>query len=201
MDLYLVRHGETESNIERRYQGWSESPLSQAGIRQAEKAAHFLGRQNLSGLYCSDLSRAFHTARVIGSSSGLKPEVTPLLREINFGRWEGMTYDEIEQQYGNDIRNWLDDPFNRSAPDGETLDQVCARMKSFLEHLEQQGNEGQSFAAVSHGGSIRALLFNVLGMDTASFWDLKVANASISLVRKESGRYKVAYYNRTDHLE
>jgi len=200
MDLYLVRHGETESNIERRYQGWSESPLSPAGIRQAEKAAHFLGRHNLSGLYCSDLARAFHTARVIGNSSGLKPEVTPLLREINFGRWEGMTYDEIEQQYGDQIRNWLDDPFNRSAPGGETLDQVCARMKSFLEHLEHQANDGQSIAAVSHGGSIRALLFNVLGMDTAGFWDLKVANASISLIRKENGRFKVAYYNRTDHL-
>ncbi len=201
MDLYLVRHGETESNIERRYQGWSESPLSQAGIRQAEKTAHFLGRQNLSGLYCSDLSRAFHTARVIGNPTGLKPEVTPLLREINFGRWEGMTFDEIEQQWGCEIRSWLDDPFNRSAPDGETLDQVCARMKSFLEHLEQQANDGQSIAAVSHGGSIRALLFNVLGMDTAGFWDLKVANASISLIRRESGRFKVAYYNRTDHLE
>ncbi len=200
MDLYLVRHGETESNIERRYQGWTESPLSQAGIRQAEKAAHFLGRQNLSGLYCSDLSRAFHTARVIGSSSGLKPEATPLLREINFGSWEGMTFDEIEQQYGTDIRNWLDDPFKRSAPGGETLDQVCARMKSFLEHLEQQASDGQSVAAVSHGGSIRALLFDVIGMSTASFWDLKVENASISLVRKENGRYKVAYYNRTDHL-
>lgn len=200
MDLYLVRHGETESNRERRYQGWTESPLSQEGILQAEKAAHFLGRQNLSGLYCSDLNRAFHTARVIGNSSGLKPEVTPLLREINFGRWEGMTFDEIEQQWGNEIRDWLDDPFNRSAPDGETLDQVCARMKSFLDHLEAQAINGESIAAVSHGGSIRALLFYVLGMDKAGFWDLKVANASISLIRRENGRFKVAYYNRTDHL-
>ncbi len=201
MDLYLVRHGETESNVERRYQGWSESPLSRAGIWQAEKAAHFLGRKNISGLYCSDLNRAFHTARVIGSSSGLKPEVTPLLREIHFGRWEGMTFDEIERQWGDQIRLWLDDPFNRSAPGGETLDQVCDRMKSFLEHIDEQANEGKSIVAVSHGGSIRALLFNVLGMDTASFWDLKVANASISLVCKENGRFKVAYYNRTDHLE
>ena len=200
MDLYLVRHGETESNIERRYQGWTESPLSQAGISQAEKAAHFLGRHNLSGLYCSDLSRAFHTARVIGSGSGLKPEATPLLREINFGSWEGMTFNEIEQQYGNEIRNWLDDPFKRSAPGGETLEQVCARMKSFLEHLEQQAGDGQSIAVVSHGGSIRALLFDVIGMNTAGFWDLKVENASISLIRKENDRFKVVYYNRTDHL-
>lgn len=201
MDLYLVRHGETQSNKERRYQGWSESPLSRDGIRQAEKTAHFLGRQNLRGLYCSDLKRAFHTARVIGAGSGLKPEITPLLREIHFGSWEGLTFDEIEQQWGNEIRNWLDDPFNRSAPGGETLDQVCARMQNFLDQLDRQGSVAQSIAAVSHGGSIRALLFNVLGMDTAGFWDLKVANASISLIRKENNRFKVVYYNRTDHLD
>ncbi len=201
MDLYLVRHGETKSNIERRYQGWSESPLSQAGIRQAEKAAHFLGRQNLSGLYCSDLSRAFHTARVIGNSSGLKPEATPLLREINFGQWEGLNYEEIENGWGNEIRLWLDDPFNNSAPNGETLGEVSERMRNFLEHLTEQSRDEKRIAAVSHGGSIRALLYHVLDLDTSSFWDIKIDNASISLIRKEKEKFKVVYYNRTDYLE
>ncbi|MDZ4133916.1 MAG: histidine phosphatase family protein, partial [Dethiobacteria bacterium] len=61
MDLYLVRHGETESNKQKRYQGWTESPLSTLGIRQAEKAAYFLAAQKIEGLYSSDLKRAANT--------------------------------------------------------------------------------------------------------------------------------------------
>ncbi len=200
MELYLIRHGETESNKQRRYQGWTESPLSGEGLRQAEKAGFFLAGQNLSGLYCSDLNRAFHTARVIGSSSGLQPVVTPLLREINFGHWEGLTFDQIEARWGKEISLWLDDPFSRSAPGGETLAEVCSRMLNFLEELSGDGHEGKRIAAISHGGSIRALLFSVLDLNTTSFWDIKIDNASISLLRKEGGRFRVVYHNRTDHL-
>ncbi len=200
MELYLVRHGETESNKAKRYQGWTESPLSQEGIRQAERAGLFLGSQNIAGLYCSDLQRAFHTARVIGALSGFRPEVTDLLREINFGQWEGLTYDQIEEGWGNEIRLWLDDPFNRSAPEGETLGEVCKRMKVFLDQLTEQTKEGQRIAAVSHGGSIRALLYHVLNLDSSKFWNIKIDNASISLIRKEGEQLKVVYCNRTDHL-
>ncbi len=200
MDLYLVRHGQTESNKERRYIGWSESPLTEEGIRQAEKAGFFLGRHNIGGLYSSNLKRAVHTARVVGSMTGLKPVVTPLLREINFGQWEGLTYDQIESRWGGEIRLWFDDPFNRSTPDGETLARVCARMKSFLDRVTAQVPPGSRIAAVSHGGSIRALLYHVLNVNAASFWDIKIDNASISLIRREGDGFKVVYYNRTDYL-
>jgi len=201
MELYLVRHGETESNKERRYQGWTESPLSKKGARQAEKAGFFLGGEKIAGLYCSDLKRAVNTARVIGAGSGLKPVITPLLREINFGQWEGLTFDEIEATWGEEINRWLDDPFHKSAPGGETLGEVCARMRSFLEQLEKNVPIGQRIAAVSHGGSIRALLYHVLNLDRESFWNLKIENASVSLIRKEGGRFKVVYYNRVHHLQ
>lgn len=201
MDLYLVRHGETESNKQKRYQGWTESPLSAQGVNQAEKAGFFLATQNIEGLYSSDLKRAVHTARVIGASSGIEPVVTPLLREINFGQWEGQTFDEIEKTWGNEISAWLDDPFHVAAPGGETLGQVCARMQTFLEQLAGQVPEGKRVAAVSHGGSIRALLYQVLNLDHSSFWDIKIDNASVSLLRKEGERFKVVYYNRVHHLE
>jgi alpha-ribazole phosphatase len=201
MELYLIRHGETESNKERRYQGWTESPLSAAGVRQAEEAGFFLAGQKIEALYCSDLKRAINTARVIGAGSGLKPVVTSLLREIHFGQWEGLTFDQIEAVWGEEISLWLDDPFHKSAPGGETLREVCARMQAFIEHLEQGAPDCRRIAAVSHGGSIRALLYHVLNLDKNSFWDIKIDNASISLIRKEEGRFKVVYYNRIHHLE
>ncbi len=201
MDLYLIRHGETESNKQKRYQGWTESPLSALGIRQAEKAGFFLATQKIESLYSSDLKRALHTARVIGVSSGIEPVATPLLREIHFGEWEGQTFNEIEKTWGNQISAWLDDPFHVAAPGGETLGQVCARMQSFLEQLAGLGSEGKRIAAVTHGGSIRALLYQVLNLDHSSFWDIKIDNASVSLLRKEGESFKVVYYNRVHHLE
>jgi len=201
MEIYLVRHGETESNKEKRYRGWTESPLSPKGIRQAEDVGFFLAGQNIDGLHCSDLQRAVNTARVIGAGSGLKPAVTPLLREINFGCWEGLTYDQIEASCGDAIRLWHDDPFQKSAPGGETLTEVFERMQKFLEQLANEAVDGQRIAAVSHGGSIRALLYKALDIGKNCFWDLKIDNASVSLIRKEGDRYKVVYYNRTDYLE
>ncbi len=200
MELYLIRHGETESNREKRYRGWSESALSQKGVRQSEMAGFFLAGQNIEALYCSDLKRAAATARVIGASCGLEPAVTPLLREINFGQWEGLTYDQIEAEWGEQISLWLDDPFNRSAPGGETLDQVFERMQSFLDHLSVEYRPGQRIAAVTHGGAIRAVLYRVLDQGLNSFWDIKIDNASISLLSRTGDRFEVVYYNRVHHL-
>lgn len=200
MELYLVRHGETESNTEKRYRGWTESPLTPEGIRQAEEVGYFLAGQNIKRLFCSDLKRAEKTARVIGAGSGLEPVVTPLLREINFGHWEGFTYDELEMKFGDAIRLWFDDPFKRAAPGGETLTDVYMRMEKFLVQLINETSDGERIAAVSHGGSIRALLFKILNPGKNNFWDIKIDNASVSLIHREGSKFKVVYYNRSDYL-
>ncbi len=201
MELYLIRHGETESNIEKRYLGWTESPLSEKGLCQAEKAGHILADKQINAIYCSDLSRASHTAQIIGRHYCLKPETTPLLREINFGQWEGLTYKEIEASWGSQVSCWLDNPFHKSAPGGETVKEVGERMQIFFRRLIKQYPDGQRVAAVSHGGSIRALLHSIMGLSRKSFWDIKIDNASISLVRFEDGESRVIYYNRTEHLQ
>jgi alpha-ribazole phosphatase len=200
MDLYIIRHGETESNKERRYQGWSESPLSDNGLRQAEKASFFLAGEKIDALFCSDLNRAIHTAKVIGAGCGLKPEITPLLREIHFGEWEGLTFDQIEASWGDRISSWLDNPFERSAPGGETLKEVCGRMLEFTTQLSNIYPDSKRVAAVSHGGSIRALLYQILKLDLESFWRMKIDNASVSLIQNDNNQFKVVYYNRVHHL-
>ena len=201
MELYLIRHGETESNRQKRYKGWTESSLSEKGIRQAEQAAAFFSSKGIDAIYCSDLERAHNTARFIEKRTGIQPAVTPLLREINFGCWEGMTYNEIESSWGEEIRRWIDDPFCRSAPGGETLTTVCDRMQSFLDYLGGRYSNGQRIAAVSHGGSIRALLYQVMYLAPQDFWDIKIDNASITKLQKVDNHFQVVYYNHTVHLE
>jgi alpha-ribazole phosphatase len=201
VEIYLIRHGETESNKERRYLGWTESPLSELGLRQAEAVGHYLASQGMDELYCSDLNRALHTARVIGAGSGLKPIITPLLREIHFGQWEGLTFDEIEKEWGSAISHWLDDPFHKAAPGGESLRDVCERMNEFLTTVSEATPDGKRIVAVSHGGSIRALLYNILHLEHTAFWDIKIGNASVTLIRRAEECFKVDYYNRTHHLD
>ena len=200
MEIYLIRHGETESNKERRYLGWTESPLSELGLRQAEAVGHYLASRGIDELYCSDLNRALHTARVIGAGCGLKPIITPLLREIHFGQWEGLTFDEIEKEWGSAINHWLDDPFHKEAPGGESLKDVCDRMSEFLATVSEATADGKRIVAVSHGGSIRAILYNILNLNHTAFWDIKIGNASVTLIRRIEDDFAVDYYNRTHHL-
>ena len=200
LELYLVRHGETESNIKKRYQGWTESILTEKGLLQAERVGQFLAHKKISALYASDLSRAAHTAQVIGSHSVLKPEINPLLREINFGHWEGLTFDEIKATWPQEVTLWMDNPFRRSAPAGETIVEVGERMQLFVKNLSRLYPDGLRVAAVSHGGSIRALLHSIMNLNKQTFWEIAIENASVSLVRLKGGRQAVEYYNHTEHL-
>jgi len=200
MEIYLLRHGQTEANSEGRYRGWTESHLSARGVEQAQKTGDYLFEQGIQRLFSSDLSRALQTAQAIGEKCGLKPFPSPLLREIHFGRWEGLTYEEIQASYQEEFTSWIKDPFRRPVPCGEDLATVYRRMKRFLKSLKKAGLEGKKVVVVSHGGIIRATLFYLQKMREDDFWDLEVGNGSLSLLRVEGNDLKVEYYNWTGHL-
>ena len=96
--LILVRHGETEWNAQRRYQGHSDVPLSALGRRQAARAAERLAALKIDAVYTSDLGRALETAEIIAEQRGLEVCAEPRLRELNFGVFEGLTFDEAQAQ-------------------------------------------------------------------------------------------------------
>lgn len=222
MEIYLLRHGETESNRQRRYQGWSESPLSGEGRRQAAGAAAFLAGRNIQEVHCSDLQRASQTAGAIAAACGVAARPNPRLREIHFGAWEGLTYDEITARWGEAIDQWLADPFRLAPPGGESLKDVEERAAAFMESLvgEKPGEastpgagnnpargsdpalpqKDRKVVVVSHGGTIRLLLFNLLQHRGTAFWKIRVDNASISLLGRQNGSLRVIYRNRTAHL-
>jgi len=200
MELYVVRHGETQANRERRYSGWTETPLTEAGLKQAEKTGYFLADFNPHMLFCSDLQRARDTAGAIGAACGLQPVVNPLLREINFGQWEGKSFSEIDEKWPVEVKRWLDDPLTYSPPGGETVVEVSERMLSFMQKIKAKNNTSTRVVVVSHGGSIRALLHSVFNYDSKSFWDVGIANSSINLFRLAEGELKSDYYNYTGHL-
>jgi len=129
LHLMLVRHGESEWNAQRRYQGQSDVPLSALGKRQAELIAERLAGGKIDAVYASDLKRAWETASAIAGKSGLQVLPEPRLRELKFGVLEGLTFDEAQAQYPQMIATWLED-FNQPPDGAETIDLFNARIIS-----------------------------------------------------------------------
>ena len=197
--LMLVRHGETEWNLQRRYQGQSDVPLSALGRRQAELIAERLGGQKIDAMYASDLERARETARIIAEESALKVSSEPRLRELKFGVLEGLTFDEAQTQYPDMITAWLKD-FNQPPQGAETIDLVHARILSLLDDLKQKHDE-QILLLVGHGGSLSEILRVVLHLSREKRWYLEMENASLSEVLIAEDYVSLKRLNDTGHLD
>jgi broad specificity phosphatase PhoE len=153
-ELILVRHGETEWNRERRYQGHADPPLNDAGREQARELARRLADMPLDVAYTSDLRRAAETARIVLEGRGVPLVEDPGLREIDVGSWSGLTRDEIEERFPGDTEH-----------DGETRDEHLGRVLAAVEEIAGR-HPGQRVLIVSHGGSIRTLRRHALQVES-----------------------------------
>ena len=108
--LILIRHGESEGNVQRRFSGFQDVNLTEKGIWQAERLAYRLKELPVDVVYSSDLKRAKHTAEIVFGSRGIDIIPNSNLREMNFGVWEGYTFEEVMSKYGNnfEINSWFD---------------------------------------------------------------------------------------------
>jgi len=198
LHLMLVRHGETEWNVQRRYQGQSDVPLSEIGKRQAESIAGRLASQEIDAIYASDLKRAWQTAQVIAAQNGLDVISEPRLRELKFGILEGLTFEEAEEKYPEMITAWLDD-FNNTPDRAETIDMFNARIVSLLDDLKVKHDE-QVVLLVGHGGSLSEILRVVLGLSPEKRWYIQMENASLSEVLIADDYVALNRLNDTCHL-
>jgi len=198
LHLILVRHGETDWNAQRRYQGQSDVPLSALGQRQAELVAARLAGQKIDAVYASDLSRAWETAKIIAGKSDLEVSPEPRLRELKFGVLEGLTFDEAESRHPQMITAWLDD-FNNTPEGAETIRAFNARIVSLLDDLKGKYDE-QTLLLVGHGGSLSEILRVVLGLSREKRWYLEMENASLSEVLIAEDYVSFKRLNDTCHL-
>jgi len=152
--LVLVRHGETDWNRERRFQGHADTPLNDAGREGARALADQLATEPVLALYSSPLERALETARIIGKSLGVEVAVEERLREIDVGSWQGLTRDEVEERFPDAYRRWLIGDGGWEG--GETSDDLDRRVLTALAEIAAE-HDGL-VVAVTHGGPIRAAL-------------------------------------------
>ncbi len=179
MKLLLTRHGQTDWNIAGRYQGQSDVPLNQTGQTQAAQIAKRLSTEKIHAIYTSDLSRAANTAQAIADFHQLEIKKDSRLRELSFGDWEGMTYKEMSAHSPDLFQKWMTDSMNISTPNGETLAQLAARVKSVFDEIKD-GHKDQTVLVVSHSGAIQSLLAVTLGVDLNRYWQFRVSQASLS---------------------
>jgi broad specificity phosphatase PhoE len=159
--VYLVRHGATEWNINKRAQGIADIPLTQKGKEEAQLAREQLGNVPVDAVYSSDLSRAYETARTIAASHGLEVQTDPAFREIDQGEWTGLPVGEIKERWPD---LWGPARHYSTRPGGESPMQVRQRALAGLRRVIEAHPEGD-VVIVSHGGTIRWLSAEVLGYD------------------------------------
>lgn len=181
-ELILVRHGETAWNAERRYQGHTDIELSEIGIAQARALApRFTGfDQENTPVYSSDLKRAVQTAAIV--CPWATPILDPRLREIKFGKFEGLTYDQNIAQHGDAFANWMGDPELHSPLEGESVREMHARLLAWAAELPQVPH----VIAFAHGGVLRSFASHTRGRLFTS--DLSIPpTAVLSIILNEKG--------------
>lgn len=197
--VYLIRHGETEWNSLRRYQGHSDIQLNSKGLEQAKLLSKCLASMSIQAVYSSDLSRAAETARIVAGPHGLQVQVDPMFRELHFGHWEGKTFEEINAGYPSEIILWQQNPGSLLVPGGESFPILQKRAYDRLLQLIDDHPE-QDFALVAHGGTIRSLLCAILGVDLNRAWQFRQDNTALNTIDFYDGKGIIMGINDTHHL-
>jgi broad specificity phosphatase PhoE len=183
-EIILVRHGESNYNFERRWQGQSQDALlSQLGWRQAACVSDALKDSGASALYSSDLTRAIQTAVAIAAATGLPIRPDARLREIDAGRWTNRLSDEVQQEEPDRVTAWNQAPNTTSLPDGEGLAQAQQRIVAFVNE-RMPPHDGQKVIIAIHGAILQTLMAAADGVPLDQLW-LKTPAANGAIVRIE----------------
>lgn len=198
--LIVVRHGQSQSNLEKRFTGQGNTELTELGRMQAERTAEFLKDYPISVIYASDLNRAMDTARPTAAMHGLEIIPTPMLREVSAGQWEGKTYDQLMEEFEESYSKWLND-LGRAHPEGgESAVEVAERVYKEVDRI-LEAHCGQCIALFTHATPTRLLgcrWFGYAPEDAAKMTGC--GNASVSVVEyDDEGNFRVVHYGYDEH--
>jgi len=202
--LILVRHGETDWNLEGRYQGQADLPLNERGREQAKLLAERLRSERIEAIYASDLSRAYETAKIIAKALGQEVKALESLREVDTGVWTGLTFQKVEIRYQKHLREWRADPLRVKRLEGEFYLELFERTKAAIGEIVE-AHPDQTVLIVGHGGNIKSIVLDALGVraDRAIEIASRFAadNASLHIVQYDGDEMLIETLNDTCHLD
>jgi broad specificity phosphatase PhoE len=196
--LLLIRHGEVEANVDFRYLGRRDDPLTARGTAQAAALARMVAESPPSRILSSPLVRATTTAEAIAAHCGVEVEPEERLVEMSFGRWEGMSRAEVLESDPVNLAAWEADPEHVAPPEGESLGDVAARVTGLVDSLRAAPPDG-AVALVSHVGPLKVLLCAALGLPMSGMRRLFLDPATVSVV-DWGARPVVRLFNSHCHL-
>lgn len=186
--LVLWRHGQTDYNLQHRFQGQSDVPLNAVGRQEAAQAAPYLAALRPSALYSSDLSRATETAEALARLTGLPVQLDKDLRERNGGVWEGLTEREISERYPVERRTW-------TPPDGEPGSVVADRASAALVRIADAVGGGSLAVVVAHGAALSLSIARLLGVPAEPRVLGPFGNCRWSVLTRRNTRWRLLEHN------
>jgi broad specificity phosphatase PhoE len=200
--ILLARHGETVFNVEGRWQGQSDSPLTERGLAQARELARALADEPIAAVYSSDLGRAVDTATEVARLHELTVTTDRRLREIDTGAWTGKGRAEITVEFPGGLEAWATRPTSMRLPEGETLAEAQRRALAFFaDRMPDHAN--QTVAVISHGAITQTILVRAMGGSLDDLWlKQRVDNCQISRLEwTPSHGLKLIELSDVRHLE
>ncbi|MDD2396627.1 MAG: histidine phosphatase family protein [Tissierellia bacterium] len=180
--IYLVRHGQSEANVSRRFSGITDVELTETGILQAVSAGKKLKGKTIHKIFSSPLKRAKNTAELIADEIGFNKKdiiIENRLTEVNFGIFENLTWEEIIKMYADEIENWIKFKHKYKFPKGEGYDDIIDRVSGFMDNVPDNS------LISTHYGVIQAVLLYFKIVDDVTLWDYKISNCDIFVVNNK----------------
>ena len=200
MLVFFVRHGLTDWNIQRRFQGTCDIPLNEAGLAQARTAAVRCAQLGFERIYHSTLLRAAQTAQIISAASGVPLIPHCGFNEVCLGVFQGLNHEEAKARHPEAYAHYFADRINAAPPGGESLYEVQQRALSALSEIERDAEGCERLAVVSHGALLKTLIAAVAGIPLQHFASFDVSNGSISVIESRDGVRRLITLNAMAHF-
>ena len=195
--LILVRHASTNDNNDKKLSGHIDSEVSIKGKEQIIKLTKYLEKFQIDSIYSTTSSRTKETISEVSKLKNLEIKEKKSLKEINFGKFEGLTFSDIELNYNEEINKMINEGNNYTYPDGESLidsyNRVVIEIDTILE-IEKN----KSILICSHGGTIRNIITYLIANTHEYHWNFKIDNASVTIIDVDNGFAVINTMNQTE---
>ena len=199
--IFLTRHGQTDANSTYTFQGHIDNHLNAQGYVQAQKLVNYFTNHNLQKIYTSDLVRTVETAKPTAEAHNSEIIRLSALKEISFGEWEGLTYEEIKTKWPKDIEAFFKKPAEKKKKKKKSFREVQNRAWEAFKEIVQKYDDESDIFIVSHGGTVRTILCAVMNLDLNEMWKISIDNAGISCILQLENRSWIKNINDTNFLK
>jgi alpha-ribazole phosphatase len=189
MIVYLIRHGQTSANVERKFAGSWDVSLTENGLAQAAQARDKLKNVKLSAIYASPLERAAITAKTIAQAQDVSVILNPALAEMNFGIWEQRLFKEVQHESPEMLNRWFQNDVTFRVEGGESIGELYDRVSTAYADIlsKYDVDSDDAIAIVAHGGVIQTLMSHICYGDTSGYWRFEIQNCGLNKIEYVMG--------------